>query len=165
VVIHQVLAGMAPGLALPELARVLKSGGQLAVSSFARDDGVPWVKRLIALMRSVDPDAMTGSDGDQNPLLGSKFFPDVEKKSFSVYVPVDLDGMLSMVVQEPGVAALPETDKRRILADAKAIFDSATSGRFLRLPYQLHCYRAQVDHSELTAPLRLSGDDALVISF
>ena len=55
----QTLHRFAPGLALTEIARVLKPGGYLAIAYNTRDDTVPWVRRLIALMREADPGAMT----------------------------------------------------------------------------------------------------------
>jgi SAM-dependent methyltransferase len=164
--LHQSFLDFAPGLALPELARVLKSSGRLATSYFARDDSVPWVRRLIRLMQSVDPDAMSGIDENAiKPLLTSKYFPHVETRKFRIWVPINRDDMLNMVAHEPVVATLPETQQRHLISQAGEIYDSATSGNHLRLPYQLICHRAQVDHSDLTGPLRLRGDDALVISF
>ena len=47
----QTLHRFAPGLALTEIARVLRPGGHLAVAYNTRDDTVPWVRRLTALMR------------------------------------------------------------------------------------------------------------------
>ena len=53
----------APGLALTEIARVLKPGGYLAVVYTTRDDTVPWVRRLAAMLQEVDPQAMRGEFG------------------------------------------------------------------------------------------------------
>ena len=58
----QTLHCFAPGLALTEIARVLKPGGYLAIAYNTRDDTVPWVRRLIALMRE-DPNSMRGDYG------------------------------------------------------------------------------------------------------
>ena len=60
----------APGLALTEIARVLKPGGYLAVVYTTRDDTVPWVRRLAAMLQEVDPPSHAGRvrrrlDGDR----------------------------------------------------------------------------------------------------
>ena len=53
-------------------------------------------------------------------------------------------------------------DRRRVLLGVGAIYDGASAGGELRLPYHLTCLRAYVDHAEMTTPIRL-GEDALVI--
>ena len=72
----QTLHHFAPGLALTEIARVLKPGGHLAVAYNTRDDTVPWVKRLIALMHRSDPEAMRGDFGVESvqALIDSPYF-------------------------------------------------------------------------------------------
>ncbi|HEY6683411.1 MAG TPA: class I SAM-dependent methyltransferase, partial [Propionibacteriaceae bacterium] len=55
-----------PELALSEIARVLKPGGRLAIAYNTRDDTVPWVRRLITLMREADPEAMRGDYGEDS---------------------------------------------------------------------------------------------------
>jgi SAM-dependent methyltransferase len=164
VIAHQSLHRAAPGLALPEIARVLKPDGWFCVSHFERDDSIPWVRKLIELMRSFDPSAMSNADARQiEAWTSSKYYPHGESKDFRVWVPISQAQMLDMVAGQSAIAALPEAEREKVLDDARRIYSSAASGAELRLPYQLKCWRAQVDQSELTTPVRIS-DDGLVIS-
>src|SRR5665647_205357 len=66
VVCPQNLHTFAPGLVLAEIARVLSPGGRLCVTYLTRDDSVPWVKRLVAAVRTCLPQAMTGAYGEES---------------------------------------------------------------------------------------------------
>ena len=166
VLAHQSFHRFAPGLVLSEMARVLRPGGAASVSLLARDDSVPWVKRLIALVREIDPRAMKGDFGldSVEALLTSKYFPEYESTTHRQWVSTTKPEMLAMVERLPAARGLDEPERERLLADVKALYDNAApSGRdALRLPYQLHCWRAWVDHVELTAPIDID-DDGLII--
>ncbi|MGJ6979795.1 class I SAM-dependent methyltransferase [Aestuariimicrobium soli] len=166
VVTHQSFHRFAPGLVLSEMARVLRPGGAASVSMLARDDSVPWVKRLIARVRELDPRAMRGDFGLDavDGLLTSKYFPEHEATSYRHWVPTTKPELLDMVARLPAARGLDEPERDQLLADVTALYDNAApSGRdALRLPYRLHCWRAWVDHVELTAPIDID-DDGLII--
>ncbi|MGO4956802.1 class I SAM-dependent methyltransferase [Luteococcus sp. Sow4_B9] len=162
---HQVFHRFAPGLVLSEMARVLRPGGVACTSYLVRDDSVPWVKRLVKLLRQVDENAMRGNYGHDSmgALCTSKYFPEVEQRSFRVWQPVDRPTLLAMVRQQPAVAALDDELRQMVLAEAAELYDSAVPGADdLRLPYTLTVWRAWVDHVELTAPIEIN-DTGLVI--
>lgn len=162
---HQVFHRFAPGLALSEMARVLCPGGVASVSYLVRDDSVPWVKRLVKLLRQVDENAMRGDYGHESvqALVDSKYFPEVEQHSFRVWQTVDRPTLLAMVGNQPAVAALDEELRQMVLTEAAQLYDSAVPGADdLRLPYTMHVWRAWVDHVELTAPIEID-DTGLVI--
>ncbi len=163
-VVHQSLHRFAPGLAFPEFARVLAPGGHVASAHLSRDDSVPWVRRLIDLMRTVDPEAMSGDFGDVavENLRHSKYFPTSEGREFRVWVPVSQKQLVGMIESQPFVAHLDETRRADLLEKAATLYTSAGAGQSLRLPYELRCAKAYVDHDELTTPIRLT-DDALII--
>lgn len=144
-----------------QISRALQPGGWVAGWQIVRDDTVPWVRRLIALLRRHDPDAMSGGERVE-PLLDSKYFPRIEHRDFRLWVPITRADLVSMVSNQPGVAILDASARRSIVHEASQIFDSATRMAELRLPYQLQCWRAHVDHHELTQPITFS-DGALVI--
>ena len=164
VFVYQVLPDIVPGLALPEFARVLRPDGRLLVSYMSRDDSVPWVRRLAALMHTVDPSAMTAQCPAEviAPVQDSKYFKDGEVHDFRHWQAVTSEAMGEMVAQTPAVRNLDALTKRRFLDAAAEIHDQAAGLNTLRLPYQLRCWRAVVDQTELTRPVRME-DPALVI--
>ena len=162
---HQNLHRFDLSQALPQLARVLRPGGCLSASYLVRDDTVPWVRRLAALLRRYDPMAMRGDYGDDSveALLTSKYFPEADLKSFRVWQSVNLRTLLGMVAAQPAMAALDEDLRQLVLADAEALYHQASpAADDLRLPYELKIWRAWVDHEELTAPIEID-DSGLVI--
>ncbi|MDR2619695.1 MAG: class I SAM-dependent methyltransferase [Propionibacteriaceae bacterium] len=164
VVAYQSLNRFAPGLAMPELARVLHPQGHIAVCYFVRDDSVPWVKRLVAMMREINPNAMSSDDLAQHQALTtSKYFPNPENKDFRVWMPISRTDLLAMIARQPEVGALSTTERNKLLDTAGNIYDTTANGGELRLPYQLRCWRAGVDHAEFTRPVRLA-DAGLIIS-
>lgn len=161
VLLAQSFHQFAPGLALSEFARVLRPGGRLGISYTVRDDSVPWVRRLVALVRAIDPQAMSGDYGTDSlqSLDDSAYFPTVETRTFRRWVPIDRAGLLSMVERAPAAQKLDEAARDALLADVSALYENAARApEPLLLPYRVLCWRAQVDHTELTAPLDLPDD-------
>lgn len=160
--VHQSLHTLSPE-ALTELARVIAPGGHIAVSYTVRDDSVPWVRRLTAILRDVDPDAMKGAYGtDSVDALGaSPLVGQIESRRHRLWVPIARVDLLDMVARR-----FPDLDADRLgqlMADVGELY--ATSARVpepLLLPYQVACWRAHVDHTALDAPLE-PGDDGLPI--
>jgi len=146
-----------------QLSRVLQPGGWVAGWQIVRDDTVPWVRRLITLMRRTDPEAMSGETTDEHAdLLASKYFPRIERRDFRLWVPITRPNLVEMVTSQIGVSRMDERSRRQLVEDANEIFDAAARISELRLPYQLRCWRAHVDHHELTQPISFS-DGSLVI--
>lgn len=154
------------GLALDEFARVLAPDGRLCVQFTVRDDSVPWVRRLARILRTVDPEAMT-SGAELYSVAGiaaSPHFPVLEHRSFRMWVPITREGMLEMVSSSPRLAALGEPEVDKLLAEVGALYDSsAREPEPLLLPYSILCWRATVDHSELSAQLH-RPDEGMQIS-
>lgn len=165
VFIHQVLHRYPIKPTLAEIARTLRQGGCLSVSYLIRDDSVPWVRRLAALLRQFDPMAMRGDYGQDclKSLHESHYFPDVEERVFRIWQPVSRDQLSRMVSAQPLAQHLDTAQREHLLGQVHELYDSAVRpGDTLRLPYQLLCARAWVDHAELTGPVNLH-DDALSI--
>ena len=161
----QTLHRFAPGLAVTEIARVLRPGGHLAVVYNTRDDTVPWVKRLMAIVQQVDPDAMRGQFGVDSVAVvaDSPYFVDVERRDFRNWVPSTRSGLITMVERQPAVSRLGPGERAALLAEVGGLYDS--SARVpdpLMLPFRTSCWRAYVDHTELSLS---DEDDALEIRF
>jgi SAM-dependent methyltransferase len=160
----QTLHRFAPGLALSEIARVLKPGGYLAVAYNTRDDTVPWVRRLIALMREADPNSMRGDYGEDSveKVAESPYFGLLERRNFRNWMPITRDGLLSMVAQRPAVARLEASARARLVREVGALYEEyARVPDPLMLPFQTSCWRAEVDHSKLA--INYDFDDVLQI--
>ena len=63
----------------------------------------------------------------------------------------------------PAVRALDSDARSNVLTKVAALADDSAGTSGLRLPYQLECWRAWVDHDELTTPIR-PHDDGLTIT-
>lgn len=162
---HQSLHRYDTTLALPQIARVLRPGGCLSASYLVRDDSVPWVRRLAALLRRFDPMTMKGDYGHESmaALEESKYFPEVERRAFRVWRSVSRDDLQALVRAQPLATRLDPGQLGQLLDQVAQLYDGAVRpGESLRLPFQLLCWRAWVSHEELTAPVRLP-DNALAI--
>lgn len=153
---HQGFHTMDPALALSEIARVLRPGGCFSASYVVRDDSVPWVRRLTALLRHYDPVAMRGEYGHHSleQLRDSKYFPEVEQRAFRIWEAVSLPALQQMVARQPLSSKLDNSQRARLSGEVRNLYEhTVRPGEHLRLPFQLLCYRAWVSHDELTAPV------------
>ena len=142
----------APGLALTEIARVLRPGGRLAVAYNTRDDTVPWVRRLSDILQQADPDAMRGDFGADSvdQVADSPYFVHLERRNFRNWVPITRPQLLAMVERRPAVRALEPRHREGLLAEVGQLYDnSARAPDPLLLPFQASCWRAEVDHSRM----------------
>jgi SAM-dependent methyltransferase len=161
----QTLHRFAPGLALSEIARVLKPGGYLAIAYNTRDNTVPWVRRLTTLMRDADPESMRGDYGEDSveKVAESPYFGLLERRNFRNWIPITRDGLIAMVERRPAVAQLNPVARERLVREVGALYDaSARPPEPLMLPFQTSCWRVEVDHSTLV--ITEDFDDVLRIN-
>lgn len=78
-------------------------------------------------------------------------------------MPVNRDSLVAMAAARPAVRALDSDARSNVLTKVAALADDSAGTSGLRLPYQLECWRAWVDHDELTTPIR-PHDDGLTIT-
>ena len=97
---------------------MLKPGGHLGVIYTTRDDTVPWVKRLTALLQQVDPTAMRGDFGAESvaTVAESPYFGPLERKNIRAWVPITRAGLVKTVERRPSVAQLDPQVRADLLA-------------------------------------------------
>ena len=126
-------------VALPEIARVLRPRGRLAVVWNTRDDREPWVAEL---SKTIGAESVSRGDAEE-PIAASGLFAPVEKAAFEWAQPLDGPTLRDLVLSRSYVASKPREEQERILADVDRLFaEHATKGE-LELPYVTECYRAE----------------------
>ena len=154
--------------ALPEIARVLRPGGHLGLVWNLRDERIPWVKRLGALIGSQEQ----GTD-PTNALLASHLFGYVETSTYRFWQPLDRDRLHDLVRSRSNVATMSEPERHRLLRKVDELYEEYGRGHDgMLMPYVTHCFRAVVRAPAVTdhRPGASSGDDggdadALLIDF
>jgi len=159
--------------ALPEVARVLRTGGEIALTWNLRDERIPWVRRLGKLI---------GTPWQQNDpthaLLASNLFGFVESKTFRQWHTLDREGLRDLVRSRSNIAVMSELERERVLRKVDELYESYGRGADgMQLPYVTHCYKAVVRPTALPdlddgGPVRLAAQgsdgadtDALLIDF
>ncbi|GAA4815735.1 class I SAM-dependent methyltransferase [Nocardioides caeni] len=145
--------------ALPEIARVLKRGGSLALIWNAKDERIPWVKRLGNLIGRQDI-----TNPDPGPVEGSPHFGPVEEESFKHWQTINRQSIQDLVLSRSNIVALPPNQRDAKLAEVLAFYDDFGRGMDgMQLPYVTRCFKAVVGIRPQTArpePLLSSADPA-----
>jgi SAM-dependent methyltransferase len=124
--------------ALPEIARVLRPGGRLALVWNSRDDRDPWMSRLSAIIGNESI-----QESDVVPILDeSGLFRWVETKRFSFEQVLDREGLLDLVLSRSYLAKLTPEDRQPVLDAVGALFDETAEDGGVRLAYVTECFRA-----------------------
>jgi SAM-dependent methyltransferase len=125
-------------VALPEIARVLRPGGRLALVWNTRDDRDPWVLRLSAIIGNESI-----QDSDVFPVLDSSgLFGPVETATFSFEQALGRDDLLDLVLSRSYLAKLPQPEREPVLEAVGALYDETAEPGGVRLTYVTECFRA-----------------------
>ncbi len=125
-------------VALPEIARVLRPGGRLALVWNSRDDRDPWMARLSEIIGNE-----TVSEWDVSaPIDESGLFGAIETAEFTFEQRLDRDGLLDLVLSRSYCAKLPSAERQPVLEAVGRLYDETAGSEGVRLPYVTECFRA-----------------------
>ena len=124
--------------ALPEIARVLKAGGRLSLVWNQRDERVPWVRRLGAIIGTQEQLREPAA-----ALEGSALFGEVEEAEFRFRQTIDQHSIKDLVLSRSNIATLPPAEREAKLAEVVAFYDEYGRGMDgMQLPYAARCFRS-----------------------
>jgi SAM-dependent methyltransferase len=126
-----------PKQAVPEVARVLRAGGRLALVWNVRDVSVSWVAELDQILHD---DAAAPTEDRQVEYVGGPFEP-TEQRSFSWSHPMTTGEIMDMVASRSYVITLEPSARDALLGRVRALLDTE---RPTVMPYVTTCYRAQL---------------------
>ena len=138
VVVGQAFHWFDPDRAIPEIARVLRPGGVVAMVWNQRDETVPWVRRLSRVI-GAEPDTP-----DPRAVLGlSGLFAPVDTKRFRIWQQLDRQGLLDLVSSRSYVATLGASEREKMLVDVGELYDAYRGDQLgMQMPYETLCFRA-----------------------
>ncbi|HET9421883.1 MAG TPA: methyltransferase domain-containing protein [Nocardioides sp.] len=126
--------------AVPEIVRVLKPGGSVALVWNQRDERIPWVRRLGKIIGTSEQ-----VDDPSEILKQSLRFLYVETETFKHWQQVDRDSIQDLVRSRSAIAVLDEESRAAKLAELLAFYDEYGRGMDgMQLPYLTRCFRARV---------------------
>jgi SAM-dependent methyltransferase len=124
--------------AMPEIGRVLRPKGRLALVWNSRDDRDPWMSRLSAIIGNESI-----QESDVVPILEEGgLFRWVETARFAFEQVLDRDGLLDLVLSRSYLAKLAPVDREPVLDAVGALFDETAVDGGVRLAYVTECFRA-----------------------
>src|SRR3954451_7250635 len=142
--------------ALPEIARVLRPQGRICLVWNHRNEKIPWVRRLGALIGTQEQ-----QDDPAQALIFSELFGFVEDHEFSHWQPIDRRTIQDLVLSRSNIAVLDADARAAKLAEVLAFYDEYGRGMDgMQLPYVTRCYRATVLDRPAESRARATDDAA-----
>ena len=128
--------------AVPEVARVLRTGGQLGLVWNVRDDSEPWVAEFGELIHGEDVLRVHGQHNDLGPPFG-----ELERADFAWRDSLDVEGLVALAHSRSYTLTLPPDERETLLADVRRLATSHPdlAGRPIEMPYVAQCWRARAN--------------------
>jgi SAM-dependent methyltransferase len=125
--------------ALPEIARVLRPDGRLALVWNSRDDADPWMARLSAILGNESV-----QEEDVHPAIdASGLFEPVEVAVFAFVQELDREGLLDLVRSRSYCAKLSPEGREPILEAVGSLYDETAAPDGVKLAYRTECFRTR----------------------
>jgi SAM-dependent methyltransferase len=125
-------------VALPEIARVLRPGGRLALVWNSRDDREPWVAQLSEIIGN----ETVGPTDVFAPIDASGLFDPVETTELRFEQTLDRETLLDLVLSRSYCAKLTQEDRQPILDAVARLYDTTAGAEGVKLAYVTECFRA-----------------------
>jgi|GEM_PF-50590 len=127
-------------VALDEISRVLKPGGQLALVWNERDERIPWVKKLGRIIGNQDHLVEPAADVSESSLFG-----EVDDATFTYWQQVNRRTIVDLVTSRSNVATMGEAEREHTIEKLLALYDDYGRGMDgMQLPYRTRCFRSAV---------------------
>ncbi len=141
VVLGQAWHWVDPDAGSAEVGRVLRPGGVLGLIWNIRDESVPWVARLTAIMRGSHAEAMLAEGA---PPVRAPFGA-LEERRWEWARPMSREGLTAMVHSRSYIIAATGAERQRIDDEIEVLFDEigAVGDAEVALPYVTRAYRAE----------------------
>lgn len=131
-----------PARAVPEVARVLDTGGRLGLVWNARDERTGWVAELGRLLEASSDRHAEFTAGDE-PTVGAPFGP-LEHRQVTWTHHLTRQQVVDMVASRSYVITLPPARREALLGAVRDLLRThpdLTGHPGVALPYVTHCYR------------------------
>jgi SAM-dependent methyltransferase len=125
--------------ALPEIVRVLRPGGVLALVWNMRDDSVEWMARLSELLGA---ERIEYEGYPSDIVAASGLFEPVEHQTYPFSQRVDGETLRDLVSSRSYVATLTADERARLLGNVDRIYDDVARPDGVIVPYVTHAFRA-----------------------
>jgi SAM-dependent methyltransferase len=126
-------------LALPEIARVLRPDGALALVWNSRDDNDPWVAQLSEIIGN----ETVGASDVLDPIDASGLYGPVETADFAYEETVDRERLLDLVLSRSYCAKLPPEDREPVLDAVASLYEETAGPDGVHIAYVTQCFRAE----------------------
>jgi SAM-dependent methyltransferase len=125
------------GAALPEIARVLRPGGRLALVWNSRDDRDPWMSQLSEIIGN----ETVAEDDVSTSIDRSGRFDPVETAEFVFEQFLDREGLLDLILSRSYCAKLSPVEREPVLEAVARLYDRTAGADGVRLAYVTECFR------------------------